>query len=308
VTSWVLSLGKRPVVRALPATREVRVAKHLHAAERKVAECTLPSTGDAQRLAAAVRDMVVRGDTNVRVVLRPKIAAALDQVALHPHNLPERVAEKKLVDELLDQAVAVGRLSIGNLRDAISHNDLKMPDLALRRLGTGDELLRCDLALSQSLDGVYRRGEGYLRFLQKISSVFFGTAIGRLLTLYLILPLLGSFTVFKGAQEMIDLVAGTRTTRGELATRLVSPDAESLAADRSGREQAHHGPGSRPDHDLSGAVSCSSCSTHRRSAVGSCSCCGCSAAACGSSCSTRPARSCAVRWYASCSGAGSPAG
>ncbi len=233
VTSWALSLGKRPVVRALPATREVRVAKHLHVAAKKVAECALPSAGEQQRLAAAVRDLVVRADAHVRVVLRPKIEAALDKVALHPDNLPERVAAKKLVDELLDQVVAVGRLSIGNLRDAISHNDLKMPDLTLGRLRTGDELLRCDLALSQSLDGVYRRGEGYLRYLQKLSSVFFGTATGRLLTLYLILPLLGSFTVFKGLQEMIDLVAKhTHHAAQEIATfSSIAPGAQAMVRD-----------------------------------------------------------------------------
>jgi len=233
VTSWALSRGERPVVRALPATREVRVAKHLHVAAQKVAKCALPSAGDQQRLAAAVRDMIVRADTHVRAALRPKLEAALDQVALHPDNLPERVAANKLVDELLDQAVAVGRLSIGNLRDAISHNDLKMPDLAVDRLHTGDELLRCDLALSRSLDGVYRRGEGYLRFLQKLSSVFFGTAYGRLLTLYLILPLLGSFTVFKGLQEMIDLVAKhTHHAAQEIATfSSIAPGAQAMVRD-----------------------------------------------------------------------------
>ncbi|HEX2688647.1 MAG TPA: hypothetical protein VHN14_18625 [Kofleriaceae bacterium] len=219
VVAWALSRGKRPIVRALPATREVRVAKHLHAAAHKVAACAL-SPGEQDRLAGAVRDMVLCGDTHVRVVMRPTIEAALDQVALHPHNLPERVAEKKLVDELLDQAVAVGRLSIGNLRDAISHNDLKMPDLALRRLGSGDELLRCDHALSRSLDGVYRRGEGYLRFLQKISSVLFGTSLGRLLSLYLILPLLGSYTMFEGVQHMVEPIAKlTHHHAPQIATR-----------------------------------------------------------------------------------------
>ncbi|MBC7978619.1 MAG: hypothetical protein H7138_26840, partial [Myxococcales bacterium] len=206
VASWAFSLGKRPIVRPLPATREVRVAKHLHAAAEKIAECTLATVAAQDRLAAAIRDIVERGDTHVRVMLRPKIEAALDSVDLHPHNLPERVAEKKLVDELLDQAVAAGQLSIGNLRDAISHNDLKMPDLDRRDVRSGDELLRCDLALSRSLDGVYRRGEVYLRFLQRISSVLFGTPLGRLLSLYLILPFLGSYTVLEGAYHMIVIV------------------------------------------------------------------------------------------------------
>jgi hypothetical protein len=202
VAGWLVSRRRRPLVRSLPATREVRVAKHLHAAARKLAEHKLAG-GDHERVAAVLRDIVERADRHVRVVLRPKIDAALDAVALRPRNLPERVAQKKLVDELLDRAVEVGQLSLGNLRDAISHSDLKLPDLTRARLRSGDELLRCDDALSRSLDGVYRRGESYLRLLQKISSVLFGTPLGRLLTLYLILPLLGSYIVFQGAHHMI---------------------------------------------------------------------------------------------------------
>ncbi|HEX7840675.1 MAG TPA: hypothetical protein VF469_24525, partial [Kofleriaceae bacterium] len=177
------------------------------AAVAKVGEYRLASPGDHERLAATVRDIVDRADRHVRIVVRPTLDAALDGVALRPRNLPERVAQKKLVDELLDRAVAVGQLSLGNLRDAISHNDLKLPDLTRARLRSGDELLRCDEALSRSLDGVYRRGEGYLRFLQKISSVLFGTRLGRLLTLYLILPLLGSYILFQGVHHMVGFVA-----------------------------------------------------------------------------------------------------
>jgi hypothetical protein len=206
VAAWILSRGKQPVVRALPATREVRIAKHLHAAAGKVADCSLPTPAAQDRLAAAVRDLVELGDAHVRVVLRPKIEAALDKVNLHPHNLPERVAEKKLIDELLDQAVDAGRLSIGNLRDAISHNDLKLPDLQRQDLRSGDELLRCDRMLARSLDGVYRRGEGYLRVLHKISSILFGTPLGRFLSLYFILPLLGSYTVLEGTYHTVELV------------------------------------------------------------------------------------------------------
>jgi hypothetical protein len=240
---WALSLGKRPIVRAVPATREVRVAKHLHAAAEKLAECAPLSAAEHQRLAVALHDIALRGDTNVRVVMRPKIEAALDTIALHPNNLPEHVAQKKLIDELLDQAVAVGRLSIGNLRDAISHNDLKLPDLKLRRLGSGDELLRCDDALSRSLDGVYRRGEGYLRILQKLSSVLFGTPVGRFLSLYIILPLLGSYTVFKGAQEMIELVSKLTHHAAKQAAAFdsVSPGAGSLLRQVSAlAHQTHH--------------------------------------------------------------------
>lgn len=203
VVSWALSLGKRKVVRALPATREVRMAKKLHQANEKVSACELSSPEERDRLAEILHQITRRGDLNVREKLRPQVEATLDAVGLQPHSLPERVAQKKLVDELLDRAVAVGRLTLGDLRDAISKNDLKMPDLTLAALKSGDQILQADRILEGSLDGVYRSGEIYLRFLQKLSSVLFGTPIGRILTLYAFLPMLGSLAVVEGLQHMI---------------------------------------------------------------------------------------------------------
>jgi hypothetical protein len=199
VFTWALSLGKKPVVRALPATREVRIAKHVRAAVAKIPACGVPS----EELADALHEISALADTSVRKAMRPKIEGALDDVDLHPHSLPERVGEKKLVDELLDRAVAIGRLSIGNLRDAISKNDLKTNDLSLPELKSGDQLLRSDKILATSMDGVYRGGESYMRFLQKLSSLLFGTPLGRFLTLYLILPALGSIAVIEGLHHMI---------------------------------------------------------------------------------------------------------
>jgi hypothetical protein len=207
LVTWALSRGKRPVVRPLPATREVRIAKKLHAASAKVAAVGVATPAEREQLAETLRAITGRADHQLRTVMRPKVEAALDEVGLHPYSLPERVAEKKLVDELLDTAVNVGRLSLPDLRDAISRNDLKMPDLDRDELRNGDRLLRCDRILSESLDGVYRRGEAYLRFLQKLSSLTFGTRIGRVLTLYLMLPFLGAFAVISGLQHMVHPVA-----------------------------------------------------------------------------------------------------
>ncbi len=203
VIGWAFSRGKQPLVRSLPATREVRIAKHVHSAAAKLVACTLPSPEQQARLAEALHAIAAHADDQLRATLRPKIEAALDAVDVHPHSLPERVGEKKLVDELLDRAVTLGRFSLGDLRDAISRNDLKLPDLALGDLGRGDQLLRADKLLSTSLDGVYRRGEIYMRGLQKGSSVLFGTPLGRLFTLYVMLPLLGSFAVVEGLQHMV---------------------------------------------------------------------------------------------------------
>ena len=204
---WALSRGRRALVRSLPATREVRIARHIHAAGKRVSGCELATSDERVKLAAVVRAITAHADGQLRTALRPAILAALHGVGLTPSGVPERVAEKTLVDELLDRAVAVGRLSLGDLRDAISRNDLKLADLQLRELASGDPLLRADAALARSLDGVYQRGEMYMRSLQRMSSLFFATSVGRVLTRYLLLPLLAAFAIVEGLQHMIAPIA-----------------------------------------------------------------------------------------------------
>jgi hypothetical protein len=85
--------------------------------------------------------------------------------------------------------VEFGHFNIGNLRDAISRNQLKLPDLqGPLELVLGDPLICLNRKLAVVLDGVYRRGEIYMRLLHRLSSVAFGTPFGRLLVLFLILP------------------------------------------------------------------------------------------------------------------------
>src|SRR5205085_1102568 len=103
----------------------------------------------------------------------------------------------------LDRVCERGFLRIGDLRDAVARNQLKLPDLSgPGQLVTGDPLLRADTRLAYDLDGVYRRGEFYLRLLQRVSSVFFGTPAGRLLTLYVIGPFLAAFLMLMTLEEM----------------------------------------------------------------------------------------------------------
>lgn len=203
VVGWALSRGKRSIVRPLPATRDLEMVRRIRKASNKVAAVQLPTREDRNELADAMHAISAAADVHLRKVYRPIILQALQAVGLEAHSIPDRVAEKTLVDELLDRAVTVGRLTLGDLRDALSRNDLKLPDLALADLRAGDPLLRADVLLSTSLDGVYRRGEAYMRWLQRISSVLFGTGIGRFLTRYALLPLLGAFAVIEGLQHMI---------------------------------------------------------------------------------------------------------
>jgi hypothetical protein len=219
VVGWALSRGKRALVRPLPMTRALRAARRVEAAARKVAACELASRDEREKLAAALHDISARADAYVRTAYRPVIVKVLHDVGLVPHTIPEQVGEKNVVDQLVDRAIAVGYLSLGDLRDAISSNDLKLPDLSLDDVGRGDPLLRADDRLARDLDGVYRAGEAYMRGLQRLSSPFFGTKVGRWLTLFLLLPLLGSFAVIEGLQHMIAPFASPLGYEVEIASR-----------------------------------------------------------------------------------------
>jgi hypothetical protein len=58
--------------------------------------------------------------------------------------------------------------------------------------------------LADQLDGVYRRGEIYLRGLQRFSSLLFGTSPGRLLTRYFLLPVLGAVMLLLGPYFVVE--------------------------------------------------------------------------------------------------------
>lgn len=207
LVTWAASFGKRPVVRPLPATREIRIARHIRSAAEKIRHIHL-EPADRKLLGRILRWAKTRAEQNLRDALRPKIVATLSDVGLRPGSIPEEIARDKVVEELLDQATERGFFGIGHLRDALSRNQLKLEDImGPRELLAGDALLLADKKLSIEIDGVYRRGEIYLRELQRSSSLAFGTAIGRALTLYFALPLVGAFVLLDGVSHMISPVS-----------------------------------------------------------------------------------------------------
>ncbi|MGA2059370.1 MAG: hypothetical protein ABSG67_02730 [Thermoguttaceae bacterium] len=200
---WLFSFGRRPIKRPLPNQRDVLASQHLHGAQRRLASVRLPES-QRKHLAALIRSAMQQVEARLREKLRPKIRDALDTVGLSPRNLPEQVAQKKIVEELLDRVVERGFLSMGDLRDALSRNALKLPDIGgPGALMFGDPLLQADKRLAELLDGVYRPSEFYLRWLQQLSSLGFGTRIGRFLTLSLVVPFGGSFLIYKGLNHLV---------------------------------------------------------------------------------------------------------
>ena len=208
VVEWILSLGKRPIRRPLPSQREVLMAKHLRSAVRRLAVVRL-----SERLRRQLSDLLYaaigRNDAQVREHFRPRVTQTLEDADLRPQHLPERVAKKKLVEELLDRIIDRGFLTLGDLRDGLSRNNLKQPDCSgpmdfLR----GDALLRADRRLAVALDGVYQRGEFYLRWIQGFSLLAFGTRTGRFLTRYLAVPFGGAYVILAGLDHFAGLLTG----------------------------------------------------------------------------------------------------
>lgn len=201
---WLFTLGKRPLKRPLPNQREVLMLKHLRGAVRRV-----PSARVADRyrqtLLRILQASVHHCERQFRAQCRPALQNTLAEVGFRPENLPERIAGNKLIEELLDRINERGFLNLSDLRDAVSRNRLKLPDLASPRefLG-GDRLLLANRRLTRELDGIYRRGEIYLRWLQRFSSLAFGTRPGRFLTRYLILPYGSAFVALAGLQHLVE--------------------------------------------------------------------------------------------------------
>lgn len=199
---WIGSLGRRPLKRPLPRTKWVEAHRRLRAAARHAEH--LRGRDGSPAVVDLVEHAAEAVEHKVRVELRPEITAVLDEVGLTPASVAERVSREKLVDELLDGVCERGFLHIGDLRDAIARNRVKLPDLSgASEWLHGDPLIRANRLLAVRLDGVYRRGEIYMRALQRACSLFFGTTPGRLVTRYFALPVGGAYVLIEGVRHLI---------------------------------------------------------------------------------------------------------
>ncbi len=217
LVEWLRSLFRRPIKRPLPEQREVLLLKHLRSATRRLETVRVPEA-DRIHLVHLLLGAVTRKEKELRDRFRPRMVAVMTEAGLVPQTLPERVARDKLVEELLDHVVEHGFSSVGDLRDIVARSQLKLPDLASPvELVGGDRLLRADKQMGVALDGVYRRGPIYLRFFQRVSSVAFGTRVGRFLMRYFALPFGAAYGVIIMLLEIIHL-AGLWVFRKQFQT------------------------------------------------------------------------------------------
>ncbi len=182
--------------------REALMSKHLKTAEARIAK-VLISEGEREQLGRLLHEANNCAEMRLRDRLRPVLQETLIEVGFLPQNVPERVSFRKIVEELLDHVVETGYFSMGEIRDAIARNNLKLDDVAdPLELVAGDRLLRADRRLASRLEGVYQRGAIYLRLLQGLSSCAFGTNTGRFLTLAAVIPFGGAFVVLSFFDHM----------------------------------------------------------------------------------------------------------
>ena len=178
LVEWLLSAGKRPIKRHLPRLQQVRITRNLRSATRHLSAVRLHDV-DRRHFSGLVQAALTRAEQKIRDEFGQVLTTALEDVGLHPVNPPERVARSKMVAEWVDRIITHGFLTLSDLRDTISRNQLKMPDLKdPRDLVRGDPLLRLDRRLASLLDGVYRPSDMYMRWLEKLTALNFGTGIG----------------------------------------------------------------------------------------------------------------------------------
>ncbi len=208
LVKWIVSRGKRPLRRPLTSLREVMMAKHLASSASRLVSVRLSGL-ERERLTGLLQNAAHLAEEQMRHRMRPLLQQTLRDVQLLPTSVPEHVAFDKLTEDSLDCIADRGYLTMGYLRDAISKNDLKLPDLReMHELWRGDHLLRADDRLDVAMDGVYRRGEFYLRWLQITSSLFFGTHAGRFTTLFLVIPFGGALVIVEGVRHIAHMFQG----------------------------------------------------------------------------------------------------
>ena len=187
------------------------MTRHLRKAAHRLRRARL-SREERLRLDGLLRPAVHRVEDALRDRFRPRIETTLESAGVRPANLPERVAyrQARRGDDRPDRRPRIhqpGRPPRRRLAGEPEARDLSGPGEFIR----GDRLLQTDRALAHALDGVHRKGEVYLRWLQRFSALAFGTPIGRFLTRYLAIPFGGAFVLLKGIEEIDELTVARLT-------------------------------------------------------------------------------------------------
>src|SRR5262249_26003885 len=126
---WVMSAGKRSIMQPLPSQRLVRINNDVRAAIGRLNEVRLADV-DRSHLTRLMQAALDRGEELLRSRFGPVLRTAMEDVGLRPRGPVTAAAFEKIVAELIDRISRNGFLTFMELRDTLSRNQLKMPDLA----------------------------------------------------------------------------------------------------------------------------------------------------------------------------------
>ncbi len=218
------SFGRHGWRRLLPAAPLVLRLRHLHSARRQLHRAGL-AAADRDAVEALLAADLAAHEHALHDALGPVVTGAFAAAGLAPASVVEAAARDAAVSQLLARLADRGFLRIGDLRDVLARNQLKLPDLAgpgewLR----GDALLRADRLLADRLGGAYHGGEIYLRWIHRMTAALFATPVGRWLSRYALLPAAAAvLTVEFAGYVKLELEAIARFVGRALAARPDSP-------------------------------------------------------------------------------------
>ena len=197
---WLFSLGKKPVSIELKYAHITQRLRHFQKALKHFQKANA-TPAQLHSLSGFFSGAIQSSDRDAQFAFTDLIKSKFIEAEIDPQNLPEKTALGVIADELVDLIKDRGYIRFSDVRDAIARNALKLPDLqSFKALITGDQLLILDQKLAQSLRGVYKPGEIYMRFIQRGTSIAFGTSLGRWISKYLLFPFGGAFLIVEFAR------------------------------------------------------------------------------------------------------------
>lgn len=241
VLRYLWSFGKKPIRKKLPQMRFVSMAKHLNVVERQLSLVRIPRSSRLL-LTRRVHESLEEMGERIRTLFRPILSESLRACGIVPQNLCEQAAWDKIVEESLDRIVERGFLSFGDLRDAISRSQMKLPDLRGSELWSGDPLLKTDIALRSAMEGVYRPGDFWLRWMQKLVSVAFGNRAGRGFMKFVGLPFGGAAISLSFLDYLAGKITHYYTEHEPIATEESTGAAEIVSAGTEQTVMSTQGP------------------------------------------------------------------
>lgn len=200
----------------LPFQGTLKCLRSLDSARRLLEE--LPwRVADLDRLAAPLAAIAERLGERLEQQIGPRLMDALaaasfaqegsaDTRAGRPADPSvDRIALRRLADALTEIVRQRWHLRFSDVRDLLARDTLRLPDASLGEILRGDRLTRFDRAAALALPGVYRRGEIYVKGLQRLGAPLFGTPAGRLVLRLALGPWLAAYLGLIGLGLILSL-------------------------------------------------------------------------------------------------------